>query len=834
MDSLRAIAALSIVVHHASSTPPAAIQPYVFRLNVGVQIFFVISAFLLYRPFVVARLQGTKRPAAGPYAWRRVLRIVPAYWVALTIAGIVTANRALFGSDGFIFYGFAQVYDPVNVLRGIPVAWSLCVEVVLYAFLPLWAWSMRRAPVRRTPRARLRAEIAGVAALFAAGIAFKVLFYWGDSPTQAGGLLLTSSFLAFLDMFALGMGLAVASAWYANRREPAPLRFLGRNPGIAWGAALIAFWASATQLGLPTNPWARVEPWAHLAYSQLYAVVAVGLVIPGIFGDPARGTVRRILAWRPLVWMGVVSYGVYLWHPLVLRMLKQWGIVSDVSTALRVSTFLGAIILAVPCTLVIAWLSWNLVERPALRLKDLRLREAAPRTQARAGLAGPGILGAVLVAIGLLGTGYVFVDAVLAIMGLLVISLLLPHSRAIVGRLPASRTALAATAGAIGATLALVPLLVPPDANAQSAGAALPPGTAEAKGLPPRAYVAATYDGSHITLYVNGEQVGRTAHTGSTDRGAAVTELGSFLGRDGWSGGLDDVALYAEALPAATLLERYQMGTTRGAAYAKTVQLTPGVAAYWRLSEPGPVMHDSVGHAHGRSRESGVVEGQPSLITGDPDGSIALDGASGAVRIRDVPSLRWSFTLEAWVTSGKQVANRTIAARPGAWFLKTDVLGRWTAGVWTDGKIAAVSSTHPIQQRSTPERGRAPAKALTAKGNTTPGVAILALIAALGLAAAAVPGLRRRRGRDDDGDAAPDELQDSPPSRGDDDPGAVVVAPDGADEPDADKPLRGRAADDEPVRARTAGDESAPAPDPTADDDDQVDPVFDDEKEPVW
>lgn len=61
---------------------------YLAQLNLGVSIFFVISGFLLYRPFGAARLAGERSPPLLPYAIRRVARIVPAYWVALTIVAL--------------------------------------------------------------------------------------------------------------------------------------------------------------------------------------------------------------------------------------------------------------------------------------------------------------------------------------------------------------------------------------------------------------------------------------------------------------------------------------------------------------------------------------------------------------------------------------------------------------------------------------------------------------------------------------------------------------------------------------------------------------------------
>jgi peptidoglycan/LPS O-acetylase OafA/YrhL len=79
-DSLRAIAALSILVYHLTGYfgVSPTVQAYTGHLDMGVTVFFVISGFLLYRPFVRARLRGQSDVATGGYAWRRVLRIAPA------------------------------------------------------------------------------------------------------------------------------------------------------------------------------------------------------------------------------------------------------------------------------------------------------------------------------------------------------------------------------------------------------------------------------------------------------------------------------------------------------------------------------------------------------------------------------------------------------------------------------------------------------------------------------------------------------------------------------------------------------------------------------------
>src|SRR3954454_5704082 len=120
---MRAIAALSVFFFHAvgfyarGSTQGNVIGPYVARLDVGVTIFFLLSGFLLYRPFVKTRREGRRPPALIPYAWRRTLRIVPAYWVALTVAALVLGLPGVLTLTGVpVFYGFLQVYDPDTAL----------------------------------------------------------------------------------------------------------------------------------------------------------------------------------------------------------------------------------------------------------------------------------------------------------------------------------------------------------------------------------------------------------------------------------------------------------------------------------------------------------------------------------------------------------------------------------------------------------------------------------------------------------------------------------------------------------------------------------------------
>ena len=113
-DSLRAIAALSVLTFHVAAIAGALERGFagdvLAMLSRGVILFFVISGFLLYRPFVAARApRAGPRPSTARYARRRVLRIVPAYWVALTVLAVFPGIAGVFSDDWWRYYFFLQL-----------------------------------------------------------------------------------------------------------------------------------------------------------------------------------------------------------------------------------------------------------------------------------------------------------------------------------------------------------------------------------------------------------------------------------------------------------------------------------------------------------------------------------------------------------------------------------------------------------------------------------------------------------------------------------------------------------------------------------------------------
>lgn len=386
VDSLRAIAALAIVGYHAAFSAGAMSEASLSsrlatNLQVGVPVFFLISGFLLYRPFAKARLLGEAGPRGRAYAWRRALRIVPAYWVALTLAVVLGVALALEGSRWLVYYGFGQIYSAATYFGGLPQAWTLCVEVSFYALLPLWALAVRRLRVR-SPRSWLRQELTLLAALFVASQAYKLVLAFTVDLNALTSQPLMMLLPNFLDLFAVGMAIAVVSIWREHRAGERAWPWLDARGALLWlgaAAAYLAVVALGPSGALGGDGVTRTE---FLLRHNLWMLCALGIVLPGMLGDGLSGAVRRLLATRWLLFLGLVSYGIFLHHLTAMFVLRDAGFGMDGGGAADLLAWAlvggaGAIALAVA--------SYYLVERPALSLKRLVPdRRGAPRGEVTA------------------------------------------------------------------------------------------------------------------------------------------------------------------------------------------------------------------------------------------------------------------------------------------------------------------------------------------------------------------------------------------------------------------------------------------------------------------
>jgi len=360
-DGLRALAATMVLLVHASIITGAIDSnragEFLARTDSGVVLFFLISGFLLYRPYVIDHLGGRPALPVASFWRRRVLRIFPAYWVALFLIVYVLHQKTLHGpGDIVMFFGLLQIYDPHRVLGGLTQAWSLCTEIAFYLSLPLYAWVIGRGD---RGSGQLRREWIGVAVLFAASLGFRFGIRAGDIDP-----FVRNSLPAWLDMFALGMALAVASVGLERMgRGRRAIDAIGRHPALCWMGAALTFVIVSTQFNLPRHA-AVLKASQDFGEHYLYGLMSLLLILPAVFGPQGQGLVRRVLQNRAVVAVGVVSYGVYLWHIAIMVQLNQWF-----GGLHGVMPFVALAVLGLGATYLVALASYVLVEKPALKLK---------------------------------------------------------------------------------------------------------------------------------------------------------------------------------------------------------------------------------------------------------------------------------------------------------------------------------------------------------------------------------------------------------------------------------------------------------------------------------
>jgi peptidoglycan/LPS O-acetylase OafA/YrhL len=371
VDGLRAIAALSVLAYHtaySSGATGAWYGSFAGRLELGVALFFAISGFLLYRPFFAALYAGAPRIRTRDYMRRRVLRIVPAYWLALTALAIYPGLPGLFGGEWWVYYGFGQIYQLGTFVNGIPQAWTLCVEATFYLVLPLYALALRGLCHGRSTRTIVTVEIGLLALLALASLAFRMAAI-ASGPTAAFTWL-----PGMFGWFAPGMALAVASVVLAERRRPwAPVTALAAHPGLVWLAAGVAFVVLGLTVSAPLPTGTIYSEGESFRIYVLSALIAVLLLLPAVAGAERGGWPRRLLMLPSLVWLGLISYGIYLWHHTLMSWLVDQGATEWVPG----SGFLVLTALTLALTLVCAGASYYVVERPILRFKDWRRRRTA-------------------------------------------------------------------------------------------------------------------------------------------------------------------------------------------------------------------------------------------------------------------------------------------------------------------------------------------------------------------------------------------------------------------------------------------------------------------------
>lgn len=395
LDGLRAIAALMIVAFHLMLFTHIEYQPWSqatgsfwYVLATGVQLFFTLSGFLLFRPYATAMLTGKPLPSSVRFYKKRALRILPAYWVALAV---LLAFNWQIAKDPVWLNGLTHslfihdIFPRYNRDLDGPF-WTLAVEAQFYLALP-WiatavAWVVghtRRGASAGRPQTAPRV-IAGLLGMIAVAlvirwIGIQVMGALPASAPNAGGastalwwlgLLLIGMQGKYLEVFLVG---AIAATLYTAMAELRGVQRERLRP-IALGLALFGlavmvpcaiFWQTGTVLYQAGAQWG----WDVLLYPLATGIGYSAILLGVVWGGP---WLRAPFEFPPLRFIGFISYSVYIWHLPILH--------ADI-------TFLQPVPLAARLVLVfvVAYLSYQLVERPFLQ----RQRRGSPAPAIAAG-----------------------------------------------------------------------------------------------------------------------------------------------------------------------------------------------------------------------------------------------------------------------------------------------------------------------------------------------------------------------------------------------------------------------------------------------------------------
>lgn len=392
---MRAVAALGVLTTHVAFQTGAValpvLGPILGRLDLAVALFFALSGFLLWRPWVASAhgwsSAGRSAHAAHPpirrYLRHRVVRIWPAYLVVVVV--VLTLLPEAQGADATVWFAnltLTQVFVPLSLTAGLTQMWSLSVEVAFYLLLPILGFALFAL--------RGRSVSARIPVLLALG---AVSLSWGwiaELLPTPDGVEPTNWVLGHLPWFVAGLVLAeVAGADELGQ----PTRFtrvvaaVGARRRLMLVVFVVAYGLACTPIAGPTG-LGVLAPWQFAVKMALGAICGFTLLAPLICSDGRAGVLARVsdrpfpfLTSPAMLALGRWSYGIFIWHVAVLAVVfGLFGIVPFTG-----HTAVVWIITAI-LSIGISAASYAFIEEPSrnwLRSRESRRRGATPAARSQ-------------------------------------------------------------------------------------------------------------------------------------------------------------------------------------------------------------------------------------------------------------------------------------------------------------------------------------------------------------------------------------------------------------------------------------------------------------------
>lgn len=328
LEGMRGVAALGVmtthVAFHTRTLDVPVLGPILGRLDLAVALFFALSGFLLWRPYVTwARYpqsaRAARRPSVLRYLRHRVVRIWPAYVVVVIVVFTLLPQAA--GADLTVWLAnltLTQIYVPLTLAPGLTQMWSLSVEVGFYALLPVIGYAL--IGLRGPTRARWRMPL-----LLALGAASLSWAWIAELLPLADGVEGTNWVFGHLPWFIAGLLLAELAGILelsddAQRESAHPwattISRISSNRPAMLGLFAASYGLACTPLAGPVG-LAPLESWQFALKMLLGAIGAYAVLAPLV----CSAGPFRFLDSTVMQWLGRWSYGIFIWHLAVLTVV---------------------------------------------------------------------------------------------------------------------------------------------------------------------------------------------------------------------------------------------------------------------------------------------------------------------------------------------------------------------------------------------------------------------------------------------------------------------------------------------------------------------------------